>query len=192
MIDVEIGNETYVMPTNWNEVSIGTFQRVMELNNIYKDYRSDVLFSLDVFSILLKVDRNVLKKMDQGSFKTLSEELKWVMDNEAIQLERKDEIIINNQKYIFPDNLDSLSMGELISIELGIKDLPQSEVLLHLLAILLRPVKQVKKKDGIVEVISDFDDEYADNLEKVKDLYRENIMVSEVLHIQNFFLDGGK
>jgi len=191
MIDVELGNDTYTLPTGWNEVSLEMFQKIMELNNMYKDYKSDVLFSLDVFAILMDTTSDKLKLIDQTSFKILTEELSWVQTEVTKDIDK--EIIINGQKYIYPKDLNSLSMGEVISIETIIKEVPESEVLVNILSIILRPVKIVKTKDGeSKEVIVPFDNDYVDNLLEIKNLFRKNIMVSEVFHIQSFFLTGGK
>ena len=63
------------------------------------------------------------------------------------------------------------------------------DVLGNMMPILIRKAKKVMRNGEEVEVPGDFD---SDNYAETKELFLDNLMVSDVINFQNFFLGGAK
>ena len=133
-----------------------------------------------------------LMDISRDSYQTLANELEWAT-NSDIPHNGKTEFEIDGVTYMLPPDLNQLTMGEVISIEVELKDVKESQILPILLGILLRPARKIKKEDGTEKlVICDFDDSYVQTIEERRELFLDNLHITDVMHVKDFFLNGVK
>lgn len=182
MIVIELEGKEYNMPTGWHEVSVGMFEEIVRLSGLYQEYVSQVQYTLDIFQVLTGAPIESLKKMSRKSFDELSKRVDWV--NEDVVPSNKDQFQINNQTWCALKNLDSLEMGDAISLELVIKDSNEANILSNILPLLIRKSKEVLDGENTKIVAGSFD---AENYEDNKRILRENLMVPDVIGLKSFF-----
>lgn len=185
MIIVKLEGKEYKMPEGWHEVTVGQFQTIVELAAKFTDgeYDTQVEYVLDIFGGITGAPKEDLLKMTRQSFDTLSNKLNWVTD-EVIPTQ-KSNWVLAGEEYIPVKNLDSLSMGDSISLELMIKESNEWNVLGNLLPMLIRKVKKIDDGSGkIKKVPGEF---IAEEYEITKKLFLENMMVSDVIQLKSFF-----
>jgi hypothetical protein len=183
MILIELGDKEYKMPEGWNEVNLEMFERIVKLSSLLNSYKSEIEFSLDMFSILTGAPMEELKKLTRGGFETLSSKVEWV--NTDIKPSGKKSFILDGEEWMPVDDLQSLSMGDSISMELMIKDSTDETILTNLLPVLIRRVKKIQKANGRVKKVpGDFE---ADKYEETKELFKKNLYVADVFQLKSFF-----
>ncbi len=173
MIKIQIDEKEFLLPSNWNEVSLDC---LMKLNNIKeKTFTSDVEQSVAVIESISDMTEDVILDLPVNDLKTISDLFNWVaiLPNDVTT---QDFIMIDDVKYI-PVNIQSISSGEFISLEVFQKgDVNNS---LHLIAaILIRP-----EVDGKIEKLKDMFD-----IQKRAELFKEKLMVGDYWPlVQSFF-----
>lgn len=188
MITLELENEQYDLPEGWHEVSVGKFQKILEIINLFGDYKSEIEYVIDMLQVLTDAPKSSLMKMTRGSFDILANKLQWL--NVDVQPVEKSSWIIGGVEYMPLKNLDGLSMGDSVSLELMIKESTEANILGNILPILIRKVKKIESNGGAIKKVPDeFDaEEYAQTREQ----FLHKIMVAEVISLKVFFSDGGK
>jgi hypothetical protein len=183
MIIVEINDKEYNLPKSWNEVSIEMFEKIMKQASILSTYKSQVLYSLEMFSILCGAPIDELKEMNRESFDKMGDLCNWV--NDEIEPSGVSSWTIEGTEYKAVSNMNALTMGDNISLEIMINESDEANILGNILPILIRKTKQVTKEDGSVKVsITDFD---AENYNETRDLFKKNLNVADVFQLKSFF-----
>lgn len=182
MIIIEINEKEYNLPQSWNEVNIEMFEKVMKHASILSTYKSEVLYTLEMFGILSGAPIEELRKMNRESFEKIGNLCEWA--NEEITPTGKNRWIIEGDEYMAVDNMNSLSMGDTISLEIMINESDEANLLGNILPMLIRKVKKITKTNGsIKELPSEFD---ADNYDEVRNLFKKNLYVGDVFELKSF------
>lgn len=177
MIKIEIDEKEYYLPSNWSEVSL---DRLMRLNNIKeKTFASDVKQSVAIIESISDMTEEVVLDLPVNDLKTLADLFDWVADLPN-DITTDNFIIIDDVKYL-PVNIQTLSSGEFISLEVFQKGDVNNN--LHLIAaILIRP-----EVDGKIEKLKDIFD-----IQKRAELFKQKLMVGDYWPIvQSFFYGAG-
>jgi hypothetical protein len=183
MIIIELEGKDYKMPENWNEVNVGLFEEIVKMTSILSEYKSEVQYTIDMFSVLTGAPADALSRMTRKGFEDLSKVSDWV--NDEVKPGDKRLWVFDGIEYMPVEKLDSLSMGDSVSLELIIKDSNEATILTNILPILIRKVKKVQKENGKVKKVpGDFD---ADGYEELKNLFKERLMVTDVINLKSFF-----
>lgn len=182
MVICKIGEKEYNLPEGWTEVSLEKFEKIIQKNASIAEYKSQVLFGLEIFSILIGSDVEDLKSLTKTSFEILSKEIEWI--NTAPTGVEKDEFIIGDEMFRPLKDLNKLTMGDNISLELLIKESNEANLLINILPVLLRKVRKIKTENGEIEELEPFDAEkYAER----KELFTKNIFITDVINFRDFF-----
>ena len=180
---IELEGVEYNLPEGWNEINVEKFEKLMQHFSILSDYKSQYQYAIELFAILLGAPIDVLSKITRGSFEILSEKIKW--SNSEITPTGIREWNIDGQDYIAIKDLNSLEMGEMVSLELQIANSPNWEILTNILPILIRRVKSVSLPNGDIKKVPEKFD--ASSYEETKQLFRKIMMVSDVSELRSFF-----
>ena len=183
MIRIELEGKEYSMPEGWNEVKVGLFEKIVHMASTYEDYKTDTEYILDMFSLLTGAPKEILIRMTRLSFETITKRMSWV--NEEVVATSKNSWVFDGIEYMPIDNLNNLTMGDSVSLELMIKESNEANILGNILPILIRKVKKVDKGNGkIKKMPSEFN---ADEYQETKDLFNDRLMVSDVIKMKSFF-----
>lgn len=182
MIVVEILDKEYNLPEGWHEVSVEKFERIIKHSTFLSEYKSQVLFSLEMIAIILDAPIEDIKRLNKESFEILVEKCLWTKGE--IMPTPKDEIYIDDAVYIPIKDFNKLTMGDTVSIEVMIAESKPEEVLGNILPVLIRKGVTKVKEGKSVLVPGEFD---ADEYNELKDLFKKNIMVTDVINIKSFF-----
>lgn len=185
MITFEINNRDYDLPESWNEVNLAMFEKIMKHTSVLNDYKSKILYAIEMFAILLDAPVEDIKRLDRASYEKLAEKCLWASG--TIKSIKTNRWVIEGETYVAFETLDKMTMGDSISLELMINKSNDQDILTNILPILIRKTKKVIKGDTEIEVPCDFD---AENYEEIKQLFRKHLKVGEVLWIKDFFLNG--
>lgn len=183
MITIELEGKFYEMPSDWNEVNIEMFEKIVKHIGILSEYKSQYQYAIELFSILTKCPIDDLKRMTKGSFEELSKAITWTSGEiKSTGIKRWN---INGDDYIAIEKLNDLEMGDVVSLELIISNSNSHELLTNILPILIRKVKVITKSNGeIREIPGDFE---ADRYDELKELFRINLKVADVNELKDFF-----
>ena len=182
MVIVKIAEHEYNLPESWDEVSLEKFRKIVEKNQLISEYKSQILFGLEILSILIDCSVEDLKNISKASFETLVEEIKWI--HTAPVAKEKEEFTILGERWKPIKDLNKLTMGDNISLELMINNSTEATLLINILPILLRKAKVVKLESGeLKEELMPFDDK---NYEELKDAIQKNIFITEVMSFKDF------
>jgi len=179
---IEIGEKEYMMPESWGDVSVAKFEKLAKHNSLLNTYKSETLFTLEMFSLILDAPLDDIKRLDRESFTILASELSWL--NSDMDWTGKKEYEIDGENYVCLDNLNKLSMGDSISLELMVGQSSPENILSNILPVLIRKVKKVNKNGKEIMKLEDFD---AERFEEIKSLYSEKLMVADVIRVKDFF-----
>lgn len=182
MLIVKIEEKEWNLPESWSEVNLKKFEGILRKNTQISEYKSQIKFSLEILSILLDCRVEDLHNLTKESFETLTNEIAFIKDA-PIGVD-KELFIIGGKKYKLLKDLNKLKMGDNISLELMIKESTEADLLINILPILLREVKEVKVGDDIEQSLCDFD---AEKYAELKTLFSENIFITEVINFKSFF-----
>lgn len=185
MIVIELNGKEYNLPEGWNEVSVRVFQEIAEIAGRYSDYKSDIEYIVDMLEGLTGAPKEELMKMTRRSFDALTSKITWV--NGEVKPSKKTNWLIGGEEWIPVTDLDSLTMGDTVSLEIMIKESNETTILGNILPILIRRVKKIEKGGKIKKVPSEF---AADEYKETREIFLDKMMVSDVIQLKTFFLDG--
>jgi len=183
MMVIELEGVEYNLPESWSEINIEKFEKLINHYSILSEYKSQYQYAIELFAIMLGSPIETLSKITKGSFEILTEKVKW--SNDPIQPTGVKEFIIDKVEYMAVKNLNSLEMGEVVSLELQIANSSAHELLTNILPILVRKVKVITLPNGDTKKVPDKFD--ADNYEETKQLFRKHLMVADVNELRDFF-----
>ena len=188
MTTYKIGEKEYQMVDSAEELLVSQYFQIEELlKDITTLTNSQII--LKMVEILSNVKHGDIDDIDVESASKLGEII-GAIDFKNIKSTNKDYIVINGIDYVFKNNMDKLSMGEQISIELLQKrSLNLVDSSLYSLAILLRPGTSTIDKES-KKVIWTQEKFNTDNLEYRVELFREHLKAVDALGVLRFFLTG--
>lgn len=157
------------IPTKWEEVSLGQFEKIMKLTG-GENKRVDVM---SLLSILTGQDEDYINSLPASFVETLLAHLIFLNDNPRTYDQTSSQIKIEGDLYSI-HFLEELKFGEYVEVNESIKNDPLDYS--SILAILCR-------KDGEA-----FDEDYvANKFKKRKEMFQEQ-PVTEILPLVGFFL----
>ena len=167
MITIELENREYTMPSGWHEVNLEMFEKIYELSSILHSYKSETEFSLDMFKVITGAPKEDLLKLTRKGFETLLKYTEWATGD--IKPTGKKLFTIDGEEWMALEDLNTLSMGDSISLELIIKDSKDWEMLTNILPVLIRPVKTIQRTNGKTKKVpGDFDANRYEELKNTK------------------------
>jgi len=187
MIEVKIQDKWYKLPTEYNDLTIVKYQNYIEIVENKQHFKTDIEFISNVIATLIDIDINILLKQKVSDLDIIKRGLSFLNEDVKFKLDEEDNkgmLEIDGVKYMFNKNMNNLTMGEYIDLDVLTKEPIKN---LHkLMAIMYRPIKDqnwFEKKIGKYELI-DYDMEYIESIsEKFK-----NITITDVTKCLSFFL----
>ena len=178
MIDLKIEVDDEVMeftvPESWADVTVGQYVDSVNLN---REGLSDIDLMIEMLSIFSNVDREISEMMDYESFNKLVMTFQFL--EKEITNVVKDFVELDGETYFLKKDFESLTMGELISIEAIIakyEDL--TKAMPELLCIFLRK----KTKKGKLE-------KFKTSMMGRAEMFKK-VSIEEVHQIFFYFSDG--
>lgn len=158
------------IPTKWEEVTLGQFEKIMKMTGGENKKGVDVM---SLLSILTGQDENFINSLPASFVETLMAHLIFLNDNPRTYDNTASQIKIGNDLYSI-HFLEELKFGEYVEVNESIKNDPLDYS--SILAILCR-------KDGEA-----FDEDYvANKFKNRKEMFQQQ-PVTEILPIISFFL----
>lgn len=184
-----LNEKEYNMPTEWNEMDLKRYVELAKLEETKESFGIPELYLLRIIEALCDAESGDLDDLTLDMVTDLSsnvaylqQEPKW-KNNRHIEIDGKD--------YVFPEDLNKLTMGEYISIKtLQEQQTSQADLIPWLLAIILRPGKKVIDEETKAEkwVQDKFN---TANLEWRKELFMKQ-PVFDLMGPVSFFLSGNE
>ena len=178
MIEVKIETDddvkVYEFPENWDEVTVEKFCNVYRQNY---DNVTEFEGSIYLLSALSGIEKEIIEMMDIKDFRNLLDKLKFIKED-VIKTE-VESIVIGEDEYFLQVDFNKFTTGEIITIEMILKKADNNiyQVMSELLCVFLR------KKNG------DKLEKFKTKMLERKELF-DNIPISKIYHIFNFFLAG--
>lgn len=180
---IELNGVDYNLPESWNEVTIKKFGELYSVSTLLSEFKSEIEFSLNVWSILLSCPIDELKKITRTAFTSLGEWTTWI--TEEPQSSGITEWEIDGEKWKTYENLDNLPMGDVISLELMIKESTDYEIIGNIVPILIRRVKTKTGSNGKEkEVMEDF---RAEDYKTIREKLINHVPITDVIRLKDFF-----
>lgn len=186
MKQFKIREKEYQMPTDWNEITLNVYVKLTELEESRAAFGIPELYLLKVLEVLCNVEEGELDELSLTMVNELVELISFVQQEPVWNNVRH--IEINGVDYVFPDDLNNLTMGEYISIKTLQENNTTAGIIPYILAIILRPGSKIVdpetgKEKWIQEKFN------TANLEWRKDLFMKQ-PVFNLLGPVSFFLSG--
>ena len=174
-VTIDDEDKVFEMPENWDEVTVGDF---MDLFNINREGLSQYQSAVETLKIFTKMPEELIYMMSMSDFEQLAKVLEFVTKD--VDGELAEYIELGGDKYYLKKDFSSLTMGEVISIETIVNDAGNNifKVVDKLLCIFLRK----KKENGNLEAFK------GDFMNRVE-LFR-TAPIGKVYNIFSFFSDG--
>lgn len=187
MKEFKLNGKDYQMPTEWNEMTLGHYVELSKLEENKTKYLFGELYLLKVIETLCMAEGGDLDDLTLDVVNELSNLLAY-LQKEPTWTNSK-HIRIGDVDYVFPPDLNKLTMGEYISMKtLQEGSQTQSDAIPLILAVILRPGKLVKDEESGKETwIQDKFD--ANNIEYRKELFMKQ-PVFDLMGPVTFFLNG--
>lgn len=157
------------IPSNWNEISLGTYQEIANIKAA-----SDITRLQETIHILADVNITTIPVTE---LKKITAAISWmnILPNEK---ELKKVITVDGSDYGLIEKFESFTLGEWVDLEEYNKDVVNN---LHkIMAILYRPI--------VNEVIEGYN---ADTMEERASLFEEKMMIGDVYATMIFFFITG-
>jgi hypothetical protein len=189
MKEFRLNEKDYKLPTDWSEVTLADYVRLAKLEESKSQYFLGELYLLKMIECLCNVDGGELDDLTIDIVNEISSDIQFLQD-EPLYNNTKN-ILIGDINYVFPSDLNKLTMGEYISMKtLQEGSLTQAEAIPFLLSVILRPgVLVVDEETGKERWIQNKFD--ANNIEYRKDLFM-NLPILDLMGPITFFLGGKK
>lgn len=109
---------TYEIPTNWLDVSVGTFVNVYKLQKTFTEDDSHLANLIKMFSLLMGVDEEVLRAMDAKTFGLLRDKISFLYDSaDLAKVVTTDTIRFEDKTLYVNHKFDELTVEDIIRIE---------------------------------------------------------------------------
>lgn len=184
MIEFKLNERDYKMATSWDELTLERYCNLVALQGQEAEVKVEELYLLKIVGALCGVDLAELYELDMTTVRNLVDNLEFIYKQPEWPLKRF--IMFNDKMYVFPQELNKITMGEIISIKTLQENKTQAEFLPYLLAIILRPGEEYEA-DGVKKYRQDKFN--ADDIELRRELFME-LTIPEIMGSINFFLSG--
>jgi hypothetical protein len=184
----KLNEKEYNMPTCWDDMTLGVYVKLAKLDETKEAFGIPELYLLKVIEALCSAEEGDLDELTLDMVTELSNEVGFIQEEPKWNTTSR-HIVINDIDYVFPADLNKLTMGEYISIKmLQEQQTSQADLIPHLLSVILRPGKKVvdeetKKETWIQDKFS------TNNLEHRKELFLTQ-PVFNLMGPVSFFLNG--
>lgn len=188
MDKIKINDVEYNVPTSWEEITFEQYINFVKLEEIKTDFMLEELYLINLIEVLCEMPEGSMNDLTMIEFNELVNKFGYL--NTDPKLSKDKQIDINGITYVFPDDLNKLTLGENISIKTLIKDQNKYEQLYYILGVILRPGKieidAETKKEVYVQ------DKFTGDMNKIN--FRINLFKKvpfvKLLGQLNFFLIG--
>lgn len=183
----ELNGKAFEMPTDWSEITLKHYVELTKLDENKADFLLGELYLLKVIEVLCQAEPGELDDLTIDMVSDLSNSVGFLQTEP--EWKNTKSIKIGDVDYVFPNDLNKLTMGEYISIKTLQENSPsQAEAIPLIIAVILRPGKLVKDDESGKEFWKQerFD---ANNIEYRKDLFLKQ-PVFDLMGPVGFFLNG--
>jgi hypothetical protein len=187
MKDFKLNDKDYQMPTDWQDMNLRKYVELAKLEEMKESFGMPELYLLKVIEALCDAEGGDLDDLTLDMVSELANEVGFLQAEPVWSNTRH--IEIEGKDYVFPEDLNRLTMGEYISIKtLQEQQTTQADLIPWLLAIILRPGRkeyneETKKEKWIQDKFN------TANLEWRKELFM-NQPVMNLMGPVTFFLNG--
>jgi len=187
MVKFETNGIDYEMPENYQEMTLETFIRISKIQESGTEFVFQEYYLIKLLEAIVGAEPGDLDDMTIEEMANLSNKLTFL--SEEPTLKKVDKIIIGDLIYAFPENFNKITAGEMISIKTLNEGKSTGDSILNLLAIILRPAKEViDEETGKVRLVRNKFD--AQNLEHRKSLFKKLPVLDCLWSVNFFFTDG--
>ena len=191
MKEFKLNNKSYQTPTCWEEVNLKTYIDLVKLEQNKSEYLITELYVLKIMELLCGSDGDELNDLTMEMVRELSEDLIFIHQEPTFPVLKV--IKVGDVDYVFPQDLNKLTMGEYISMKTfqeSVSDGNMFDAIPYFLAVVLRPGRLVMDEETKQErwTQDKFD---ANNIEYRRELFM-NVPVCQLMGPINFFLSGNK
>lgn len=183
----DLNGKTFEMPTEWSELTLRHYVELTKLEEQKSQFLLGELYLLRVIEALCSAEQGDLDDLTIDMVSDLSESVGF-LQKEPVWNNTKS-IKIGDVDYVFPADLNKLTMGEYISIKTLQENSPsQAEAIPMIIAVILRPGRLVRDEEtGKENWVQDRFD--ANNIEYRKNLFLKQ-PVFDLMGPVSFFLNG--
>ncbi len=173
MVELNINNTTYQMPSNWNEVNLKKF---IDIQTIISNTNSELKKTVEIISVLSGCPIKILYTINLDDIGQIN--INWI--NEPIEKSVDNIKVIDGIEFGVVKDMKKLTLGEYVDLDHYSKEV--NDNIHYLLAILMRPVLT---KDGDLYIIEDYDGE----IEERAELFLEKMDITQLTSVSDFFLN---
>lgn len=184
----KLNEKEYNMPTCWDDMTLGVYVKLAKLDETKEAFGIPELYLLKVIEALCSAEEGDLDELTLDMVTELSNEVGFIQEEPKWNTTSR-HIVINDIDYVFPADLNKLTMGEYISIKmLQEQQTSQADLIPYLLSVILRPGKKVLNEETGKETW--VQDKFStNNLEHRKELFLTQ-PVFNLMGPVSFFLNG--
>lgn len=175
-LEIKIDGETkiYNIPDKWEEVTVEQFSNIFKID---REILTDIEVTVEVLKCLTDISEDDLYAMDPSQFSKVTNLIKFT--NKDIVGTKVESIEVEGEKYFLKKDYNSLTMGEVISLELLMKeDSTFMTVMPEMLCIFLRK----KLENGELE-------SFRKSFMERKEIFK-NVSIADVNDLFLFFSNG--
>lgn len=188
MKKIVVADKEINVPNCWDDVSLKKYIDIAKLEQIKSSYLFDELYLMRMVEVICDAKDGELDDMTLEQLEEVSKEIQFLSKNDDWAITTH--IDIDGETYVFPSDLNKITMGEYISIKtFQERIVDTADSIPYILSIILRKGKMVIDENGKEKWIqSKFD---VEGIESRRDLFLKQ-PVSKLLGAVNFFLVGRK
>jgi hypothetical protein len=187
MKNFKLDDKDYQVPENWNEMSLKLYVNVAKLEEKKSEYLLGELYLLKIIEAICDAEDGELDDLTLEDVNDISKSIGFLQ--EEAEWPNVKILEIEGTTYVFPSDLNKLTMGEYISMKTFQENISsQAEAIPYILAIILRPGKLVKNEEtGEEKWVQD--KFTANNIDYRKEVFL-NQPVMDLMGPIGFFLGG--
>lgn len=145
MISFELNNRIIDMPTEWHEITLEKYVEIARLDDFRKNSPIAELYIVKLIEVLCGLEENEGDDMEISKVTELIEKLSFL--NEHPEWESVKHINIEGVDYVFPEDLNKLTMGEYISMKTLQQNFQnEADSIPYILAVILRTGRNIDGK----------------------------------------------
>lgn len=181
--------DTILIKTSWDEVNLDEFIQISNIDHDKELRNSNLLRSIKQIAVLSNKTEKELLTYSNEMFAPLLQKIGFIFNETPKDLSKKP-FDVNGVKYMFVEEFNNLSTGEMVSVEQLLLDSAENSkpFLADLLPILIRPAIKYKNEFGkMAYKIEEFD---ADKLKDRKALFLRKLYVPYFVNRITAFIVG--
>jgi hypothetical protein len=187
MKSFKLNGRDYHCPESWTEMSLKLYVNIAKLEEKKAEYLLGELYLLKIIEAICDAEDGDLDELTLEVVNNLSLSLGFLQ--EQTDWPNVKTLEIEGTTYVFPSDLNKLTMGEYISMKTFQENIAsQAEAIPYILAIILRPGKLVKDEESGEEKWVQ-DKFTANNIDYRKELFLKQ-PVMDLMGPVGFFLGG--